>query len=139
MGSIEASRRDLADVNVQLEQRTRHIETILESVPSGVFSLDASRHILHSNQAARRLLRLDEDSPDSGQTLRDLFPEEAVSDLEHLLRKADRMGTTTSQMEIVTSRVNSERRGDGRLARSASRLQAMASASGWDTWWYLRT
>ena len=105
-GSIEASRRDLADVNVQLEQRTRHIETILESVPSGVFSLDASRHILHSNQAARRLLRLDDDSPDSGQTLRDLFPEEAVSDLEHLLRKADRMGTTTSQMEIVTSRVS---------------------------------
>ena len=105
-GSIEASRRDLADVNVQLEQRTRHIETILESVPSAVFSLDASRHILHSNQAARRLLRLDEDSPDSGQTLSNLFPEEAVSDLEHLLRKADRMGTTTSQMEIVTSRVN---------------------------------
>ena len=105
-GSIEASRRDLADVNVQLEQRTRHIETILESVPSGVFSLDASRHILHSNQAARRLLRLDEDSPDSGQTLLDLFPEDAVSDLEHLLRKADRMGTTTSQMEIVTSRVS---------------------------------
>ena len=105
-GNIEASRRDLADVNVQLEQRTRHIETILESVPSAVFSLDASRHILHSNRAARRLLRLDEDSPDSGQTLHDLFPAEAVSDLEHLLRKADRMATTTSQMEIVTSRVS---------------------------------
>jgi two-component system, NtrC family, nitrogen regulation sensor histidine kinase NtrY len=105
-GNIEASRRDLADVNVQLEQRTRHIETILESVPSAVFSLDASRHILHSNRAARRLLRLDEDSPDSGQTLHGLFPAEAVSDLEHLLRKADRMGTTTSQMEIVTSRVS---------------------------------
>ncbi len=105
-GNIEASRRDLADVNVQLEQRTRHIETILESVPSAVFSLDASRHILHSNRAARRLLRLDDDSTDSGQTLHDLFPAEAVSDLEHLLRKADRMGTTTSQMEIVTSRVS---------------------------------
>jgi nitrogen fixation/metabolism regulation signal transduction histidine kinase len=105
-GNIEASRRDLADVNVQLEQRTRHIETILESVPSAVFSLDASRHILHSNRTARRLLRLDEDSPDTGQSLPDLFPEDAASDLEHLLRKADRMGSTTSQMEIVTSRVN---------------------------------
>jgi hypothetical protein len=105
-GNIEASRRDLADVNVQLEQRTRHIETILESVPSAVFSLDASCHILHSNRAARRLLRLDQDSPDSVQTLHDLFPAEAVSDLEYLLRKADRMGTTTSQMEIVTSRVS---------------------------------
>ncbi len=105
-GKIEASRRELADANVQLEQRSRHIETILESVPSAVLSLDASRHILHSNRAARRLLRLDEDSPDSGQALHNLFPEEAVVDLEHLLRKADRMGTTTSQMEIVTPRVN---------------------------------
>ena len=105
-GNIEASRRDLADVNVQMEQRTRHIETILESVPSAVFSLDASRHILHSNRTARRLLRLDEEAPDSEQSLRDLFPEDAASDLEHLLRKADRMGSTTSQMEIVTSRVN---------------------------------
>ena len=31
--NIEASRADLADVNVQLEQRNRHIETILESIP----------------------------------------------------------------------------------------------------------
>ena len=59
-GSIEASRHDLADMNVQLEQRTRHIETILESVPSGVLSLDASRRIVHSNGAVRRLLRLDQ-------------------------------------------------------------------------------
>jgi two-component system, NtrC family, nitrogen regulation sensor histidine kinase NtrY len=100
---IEASRRDLADVNVQLEQRTRHIETILESVPSGVLSLDASRHIVHSNGAVRRLLRLD--PPFSAQTLTDLFPEDTVADLEHMLRKADRMGSTTSQMEIATSRI----------------------------------
>ena len=99
-GGIEASRHDLADVNVQLEQRTRHIETILESVPSGVLSLDAARHIVHSNGAVRRLLRL------AAQTLSDLFPEDAVADLEHMLRKADRMGSTTSQMEIVTPRVN---------------------------------
>ena len=104
--SIEASRRDLADVNVQLEQRTRHIETILESVPSGVLSLDASRRVLHSNRAARRLLRVDDVALDSAQTLHDLFPEEVVVDLEHLLRKADRMGTTTSQMDILTPQVN---------------------------------
>ncbi len=104
--NIEASGRELADMNVQLEQRTRHSETILESVPSGVLSLDASRRILHSNRAARRLLRLDEDPPRRAETLRDLFPADVVSDLEHLLRKADRMGSTTSQMEIVTARAN---------------------------------
>ena len=102
---IEASRHDLAAVNVQLEQRTRHIETILESVPSGVLSLDASRCVLHSNRAARHLLQLADVPPASQCTLRDVLPEEVVGDVEHLLRKADRMGTTTSQIEIVTPRV----------------------------------
>jgi two-component system, NtrC family, nitrogen regulation sensor histidine kinase NtrY len=103
---LAKSGRELADMNVQLEQRTRHSETILESVPSGVLSLDATRRVLHANRAARRLLRLDEDPPHREETLGDLFPADVVTDIEHLLRKADRMGSTTSQMEIVTSRAN---------------------------------
>jgi hypothetical protein len=101
---IEASRRDLGDMNVQLEQRTRHIETILESVPSGMLSLDAARRIVHSNGAVRRLLRLEPPFP--AEVLSDLFPAETVADLEHMFRKADRMGSTTSQMEIATPAVN---------------------------------
>ena len=113
--SAEGSRRELAEMNAQLEQRTRHIETILESVPSGVLSLDASRRIVHSNAAVRRLLRLDGD-PATAETLRDLFPEDAVIDLEHMLRKADRMGSTTSQLETATARVNLNVGRDGRVA-----------------------
>jgi len=104
--SLEASGRALAEINSQLEQRTRNIETILESVPSGVLSLDASRQIVHSNAAVLRLLRLDQEPPDSLQTLHDLFPPDAVADLEHLLRKADRMGSVTSQMEFATPRAH---------------------------------
>lgn len=104
--SAEGSRHELAETNAQLEQRTRHIETILESVPSGVLSLDASRRIVHSNAALRRLLRLDQETGAKAETLRDLFPEDAVVDLEHMLRKADRMGSTTSQLETATARVN---------------------------------
>jgi hypothetical protein len=104
--SIEASRADLADVNVQLEQRNRHIETILESIPTGVLSLDASRHVVHMNSAVQRLLHLSTSPPQPGQSLSELFSVEVIADLEHLLRKADRMGTTTSQMEIITPSVN---------------------------------
>jgi two-component system, NtrC family, nitrogen regulation sensor histidine kinase NtrY len=104
--SIEASRADLADVNVQLEQRNRHIETILESIPTGVISLDASHQIVHMNGAVQRLLRLDTAPRRPELTLAELFPEEVTTDLERLLRKADRMGMTGSQMEIVTPRVN---------------------------------
>ena len=104
--NIEASRADLADINVQLEQRNRHIETILESIPTGVLSLDASRHVVHMNSAVRRLLHFDSESSPRSQKLGELFPEDVTADLEHLLRKADRMGMTGSQMEIVTPRVS---------------------------------
>ncbi len=101
--SIEGSRRELAEANAQLEQRNRHIETILESVPSGVLSLDASRRIVHSNAALWRLLQLEHDPAASAQSLYQLFPADAVADLEHMMRKADRMGSTTSQIETVTA------------------------------------
>ncbi|HTV66634.1 MAG TPA: ATP-binding protein [Bryocella sp.] len=103
--SIEASGREMARINSELEQRSRHIETILESVPSAVLSLDASRQIVRCNGALLRLLRLEQDPPDGLQSLHDLFPADAVADLEHMLRKADRMGSTTSQMEFATPRV----------------------------------
>ena len=38
---IEASSHDLGAANIALEQRRQHIETILESIPTGVLSLDA--------------------------------------------------------------------------------------------------
>jgi two-component system, NtrC family, nitrogen regulation sensor histidine kinase NtrY len=104
--SIEASRADLADVNIQLEQRNRHIETILESIPTGVLSLDAARHVVHMNSAVQRLLHLAPSPAPAVKFLAELFPDDVTADLEHLLRKADRMGTTTSQMEIVTPRLN---------------------------------
>ena len=104
--NIEASRADLADINVQLEQRNRHIETILESIPTGVLSLDASRHVVHMNSAVRRLLHFESESSPRSRKLGELFPEDVTVDLEHLLRKADRMGMTGSQMEIVTPRVS---------------------------------
>ena len=103
--SIEASGREMARINSELEQRSRHIETILESVPSAVLSLDASRQIVRCNGALLRLLRLEQDPPVGLQSLHDLFSVDAVADLEHMLRKADRMGSTTSQMEFATPRV----------------------------------
>ena len=40
---IEASSRDLGAANAELDERRRQMETILESIPTGVLSLDASR------------------------------------------------------------------------------------------------
>ncbi|MGI9104318.1 MAG: sensor histidine kinase [Terriglobales bacterium] len=103
---IDSSSRDLADVNVALEQRRRHMETILESIPTGVLSIDAERRVTHTNHALERLLWPEGIGKPSepGARIEDIFPAEVLDDLRHLLRKADRMGATTSQMEIPFQR-----------------------------------
>ena len=52
---IEASSRDLSAANAELDQRRRQMETILESIPTGVLSLDAERRVTHVNQALLRM------------------------------------------------------------------------------------
>jgi len=105
---IEASSRDLSTANTTLEQRSRHIETILETIPTGVLSLDANRRITHVNHALLRMFTpgRGSDAPKLlvGSTLQDVFPPEVVEDLEPLLRRADRMSMTTTQMEIALQR-----------------------------------
>jgi hypothetical protein len=97
---IEESARALTETNTELEQRRRHIETILESIPTGVLSLGPDRRVTHSNVAFGRILRPQEGAPLVGSSLRDIFPPEVASDLEHLLRRADRMAVTAAQFEI---------------------------------------
>jgi two-component system, NtrC family, nitrogen regulation sensor histidine kinase NtrY len=106
---IEASSRELGAANVALEQRRRHIETILESIPNGVLSLNAERQVTHANHALLRLFHpagAESGTPGVliGAPLREVFAPEVLEDLEPLLRRADRMGTTTTQMEMVVQR-----------------------------------
>jgi two-component system nitrogen regulation sensor histidine kinase NtrY len=107
---IEASSRDASAANAELDQRRRQMETILESIPTGVLSVDASRRVTHANQALLRMFH-----PDSfaerermlrGARLADVFLPEVLQDLEPLLRRADRMGMTTSQMEMPLQRTS---------------------------------
>ena len=106
---IEASSRELSAANTELEQRRRHIETILESIPNGVLSLGANRRITHVNHALLRLFHpagTESGTPGVliGASLADVFAAETLRDLESLMRRADRMGTTTTQMEVAVSR-----------------------------------
>jgi len=107
--AIEASSRQLAGANVELEQRRRDIETILETIPTGVLTLDAAGRITRANHALTRMLAPVETSSSSpgfplGAALGSLFQEDVVTDLGAMMRKADRMGSVTSQMEVQASR-----------------------------------
>ena len=105
---IDASTAEVADANIQLEQRRQHMETILESIPTGVLSIDAAHRITRANRALFRMFRPKEDAGQYdllvGCELRELFPGEVVEDIEKLLRRADRLGITTSPMEISFGR-----------------------------------
>jgi two-component system, NtrC family, nitrogen regulation sensor histidine kinase NtrY len=106
---IEASSRELGAANTELDQRRRQTETILESIPTGVLSLDADRRIIHVNHALLRMFHPDTAHEDIGEIprgspLSELFPVEVLEDFEPLLRRADRMGMTTSQMETQLPR-----------------------------------
>ena len=108
-GQIEASSRDARAANSELDQRRRQMETILESIPTGVLSLDGKRRVTHANRALTRMFH--PDGHDNGKFLRgavlnEIFPAEVLQDLEPMLRRADRMGMTTSQMEIQLDRVS---------------------------------
>ena len=106
---IEASSRDVGAANEALESRRRYIETVLESIPTGVISIDESRHVTLANAAFSRMFYLERSefvSPSDlvNLPLHDVLPPDVLADLEPLLRRADRMGITAANMELALPR-----------------------------------
>jgi two-component system, NtrC family, nitrogen regulation sensor histidine kinase NtrY len=106
---IEASGRDVGAANEALERRRQYIETVLESLPTGVISIDAARRVTLANAAFSRMFYLERSeylSPATlvNQPLRDVMPPDVLADLEPLLRRADRMGITAANMELALPR-----------------------------------
>ena len=102
---LEQSSHDLAGTNQALteandaiEARRREIETILENVPTGVLSLDARRRVTHSNRAFSKLFSK---QPSPGSELGNFFEDAIAFDLERLLRRSDRMGTASRDVDIA--------------------------------------
>jgi len=106
---IEASSRDVSAANTALERRRHYIETVLESIPTGVISIDAERRVTLANAAFSRMFypeRTGYVSPSSlvFLPLSEVMPAEMLADLEPLLRRADRMGITAATMELALPR-----------------------------------
>ncbi len=104
---LESNRGQLQEINTRLEERRLHMETILESIPSGVLSLDGMGQVTRVNAALIRMFQpkgVAMPGGQSGMRLADVFPEDeapgVAEEIGRLTRKADRMGTTSTQMEI---------------------------------------
>jgi len=103
---IEAASRDLGNANEALENRRRYIETVLESIPTGVVSIDGTRTVTLANAAFCRMFHPErpefaDPAALANVPVGELLPADVLDDLDPLLRRADRMGITAANMEIV--------------------------------------
>jgi nitrogen fixation/metabolism regulation signal transduction histidine kinase len=98
--SIEAGATALREKNLALEERRNYIETVLESLSTGVISLDESDRVTTINAAAAAILRLS-DRPHVNYSLTEIISVEDRAVLDRLLRRARRTGRATEQTELA--------------------------------------
>lgn len=113
---LERSRVDLERKNLQLDERRRYIETVLERIATGVISIAADGRIETINGAALRLL--DVDRSVVGTRAEDVFQRDDLRPLGGLLHNT-RGGTVPGAQEFALAREGRELH----LAAAATALQ----------------
>ena len=96
---IEAGSAALREKNLTLQERRNYIETILESLSTGVVSLDENDRVTTINAAAARMLRLPA-TQTKENTLGELIAADDWVVLDRLLRRARRSGQAAEQAQL---------------------------------------
>jgi nitrogen fixation/metabolism regulation signal transduction histidine kinase len=100
---IQQFTENLQQAVQELDRRRLLIETVLESIPTGVLSLDASAMIQRANSAAREIFG---EAAHEGGTLAQLAGGQTARDLQQLVRRSQRMGTASKELRLrVAGRV----------------------------------
>jgi PAS domain S-box-containing protein len=100
--SIEAGAAELRDKNLALHERRNYIETILQSLTTGVVSLDENDCVTTFNAAASRMLGL-ADKLEHNPKLSALIASDDWNVVDRLLRRARRAGHATEQTQLEGS------------------------------------
>ena len=78
----ESSSAQLTAANQAIEERRRELETIVETIPSGVVTLDGAGMVLQANRAFAALMGLRQDAPSGRREASNrLLPAECADDL----------------------------------------------------------
>jgi two-component system, NtrC family, nitrogen regulation sensor histidine kinase NtrY len=88
------------NTNRALEERRRYIETILQSLSTGIISLDNEHNLITINQAALAILRCVKIP--TGTALDQIFPAENQTEILRLVRRARRTGQITREVELYS-------------------------------------
>ncbi|HEV3150973.1 MAG TPA: ATP-binding protein [Acidobacteriaceae bacterium] len=107
-GLAESSTARLSEVNRTLADRRRELELILDTIPSGVATLDGRLAVVLSNRAMLDLLDFETSVPDIEHALSDLpldvaFPPAISEEVRRLLRRSQRMRIAGSEIDFATS------------------------------------
>jgi len=96
----ETSSAQLTAANLAIEERRRELETIVETIPSGVVTLDGAGVILQSNRAFAALMGRREDVGLGGEKIDALLPADFADDLAGVIRRGHRMGAASTEIEF---------------------------------------
>ena len=99
--AAETSNLQLSEANAKLEARRSELETMLETIPNGVATLDTKRRIVLANRALTEMLDPGGQSHFVGSEVSEVFPAELVEVLDRLLRRSHRMGSASGEMELA--------------------------------------
>jgi two-component system, NtrC family, nitrogen regulation sensor histidine kinase NtrY len=97
---IERDAAELGEKNLALEERRDYIETVLQTVSTGVISLDEENRVATINAAALGMLRLEE-APRPSTPLAEVVCAEDYAVLERVLWRARLRGRAAEQMELA--------------------------------------
>ncbi|HEU4933008.1 MAG TPA: ATP-binding protein, partial [Pyrinomonadaceae bacterium] len=97
---IEAGAAELRDKNMALRERRNYIETVLQSLSTGVVSIDENDCVTTLNASATRMLAL-VDKSEENPKLTDLIGSEDSLVVDRLLRRARRTGHATEQTQLA--------------------------------------
>jgi PAS domain S-box-containing protein len=99
--SFNEMARQLAASRMQLEDRRRYIETVLQSLFTGIVSLDEKGRLATINQAGVEMLGSRPE--DVGRTFIECAPAANRADFQRVLRRTRRLGQTTLEVELRVS------------------------------------
>ncbi|CAN5796450.1 ATP-binding protein [soil metagenome] len=120
---LDRSRLDIERKHVEVEERRRYIETILERIATGVVSIGPEGHIETVNSAAVRLLALE--AGVIGQPVDTIFDRDDLRPLRQIIHRARGGATEPPAQEIALTREGRE----VHLAAAATLLPASESAA----------
>ncbi|HEV2827339.1 MAG TPA: ATP-binding protein [Pyrinomonadaceae bacterium] len=120
---IEAGSAALREKNLTLEERRDYIETILQSLSTGVVSLDEEDCVTTINGAAARILRL-HSVPAGERKLETLMGTEDWIVIDRVLRRARRTGQATEQAQLAGATNGGDESGALPVALTATALRA---------------